>query len=391
LLLPVICSYSQQITNIHFEQVAKQIHIYYDLSGDGAYTIQVFCSTDNGQSWGKPLQKVSGAVGQNQKAGNGKMIVWDVLKEREKLMGNILFKVSASQGAKIKMVFVKDDWPNDLPLMDDAVVENSDNLEDDRFSGLPLMDDGANIKMVFVKGGTFQMGCTSEQSDCDDDEKPVHTVTVGDFYMGKYEVTQKQWRDVMGSNPSWFSGCDDCPVESVSWNEVKEFIKKLNEKTGQHYRLPTEAEWEYAARGGSLSPAGGGAGGGKKFAGSNDIDKVAWYWKNTGDKYLTGSWNIDNIYNNNCRTHPVGQKNPNELGLYDMSGNVWEWCSDWYANDYYGSSPRNNPQGPSSGSGRVYRGGSWSSLAWRCRVADRGSSTPGGSGINLGFRLVLIP
>jgi formylglycine-generating enzyme required for sulfatase activity len=225
---------------------------------------------------------------------------------------------------------------------------------------------GLNLEMVFVKGGTFEMGCTSEQSDCDDDEKPVHSVTVDDFYIGKYEVTQAQWKAIMGSNPSHFDDCgSNCPVENVSWNDVQEFIEKLNQKTGKNYRLPTEAEWEYAARGGGKSK-------GYKYAGSNSIGTVAWYDDNSGSE-----------------THPVGQKQANELGIYDMSGNVWEWCSDWYDSDYYSSSPRNNPAGPSSGSRRVLRGGSWGSRGRICRVANRNNLSPGSSYSNSGFRLVL--
>ena len=216
-------------------------------------------------------------------------------------------------------------------------------------------------EMVFVQGGTFQMGST----DGENDEQPVHTVRVDDFYIGKYEVTQAQWRAVMGADPPElkFKGCDNCPVESVSWNDVQTFIRKLNEKTGKRYRLPTEAEWEYAARGGKKSR-------GYKYAGSNDPDEVAWHNGNSGSK-----------------THPVGRKKPNELGLYDMSGNVWEWCRDWYDKDYYKNSPGNNPKGPSSGSYRVLRGGSWYSLPQLCRVANRDWVNPWLRGVNYGFRL----
>jgi formylglycine-generating enzyme required for sulfatase activity len=224
------------------------------------------------------------------------------------------------------------------------------------------------IEMVFIKGGTFNMGCTSEQSDCDDDEKPTHQVTVSDFYIGKYEVTQKQWHDVMGSNPSNFSGCDDCPVEKVSWNDVQEFIKKLNQKTGKKYRLPTEAEWEYTARGGveTLHATS------QQYAGSNNIDEVAWYTSNSGSK-----------------THPVGQKKPNALGIYDMTGNVWEWCSDWYGN--YSGGSQTNPQGATSGSYRVLRGGGWYYVARYCRVSDGISDGPGYRSSCSGFRLALVP
>jgi formylglycine-generating enzyme required for sulfatase activity len=223
------------------------------------------------------------------------------------------------------------------------------------------------IEMVFVKGGTFTMGCTSEQgSDCDDDEKPTRRVTVGDFYIGKYEVTQKQWRAVMGSDPPElrFKGCDDCPVEHVSWNDIQEFIKKLNQKTGKKYRLPTEAEWEYAARGGAQSR-------GFKYAGSNNIDEVAWYSSNSGSK-----------------TRPVGGKKPNELGLYDMSGNVWEWCEDdWHGNyngaPTYGRAWIDSPRG----SHRVLRGGSWYYNAWFCRVSNRSRDFPDFWSSYDGFRL----
>jgi formylglycine-generating enzyme len=220
------------------------------------------------------------------------------------------------------------------------------------------------IEMVFVKGGTFTMGCTAEQGNYGDDEKPAHQVTVSDFYMGKFEVTQKQWREIMGTNPSYFKNCDDCPVEQVSWNNIQEFIKKLNQKTGKKYRLPTEAEWEFAARGG-VETHGRAS---KKYAGSNNIDDVAWYSENS-----------------NSKTHPVGQKQPNELGLYDMSGNVWEWCSDWYGS--YSSGSQTNPQGPSSGFDCVIRGGSWDCYPQPCRVANRNYYSPDDRNLNIGFRL----
>ena len=214
--------------------------------------------------------------------------------------------------------------------------------------------------MVYVKGGTFTMGCTSEQgSDCEDDEKPPHRVTLDSYSIGKYEVTQEEWREVMGNNPSYHKNCDKCPVEDVNWNEIQDFIKKLNQMTYKHFRLPTEAEWEYAARGGNHSK-------GYKYSGSNDIGNVAWYDGNSGKK-----------------THPVGSKSPNELGLYDMSGNVWEWCSDLYEG-YPGSSGVIAITGPGS---RVDRGGSWSSSARGCRVAYRISDGPVYRSDDVGFRL----
>ena len=217
--------------------------------------------------------------------------------------------------------------------------------------------------MVYVSGGTFTMGGTSEQgSDIYDDEKPTHSVTLSSYYVCKYEVTQALWRAVMGSNPSNFKG-DNLPVENVSWDDCQTFINRLNSYTGRNFRLPTEAEWEFAARGGNYSRH-------YKYSGSNYIGDVAWYGDNSGN-----------------RTHPVGTKQPNELGLYDMSGNVYEWCSDWYGS--YSSYSQSNPTGPNSGSFRVLRGGSWRGSARFCRSSDRSSGSPGGRDYDLGLRLVL--
>ena len=224
---------------------------------------------------------------------------------------------------------------------------------------LELVVDGISYVMKPVEGGTFQMG--SNDSEADSDEKPVHSITVSSFYMGETEVTQALWKAVMGGNPSRFKG-DDLPVEQVSWNNCQEFIEKLNGLTGKDFRLPTEAEWEYAARGGKKSN-------GYKYAGSNTVDNVAWYDGNSGSK-----------------THPVKTKQPNELGLYDMSGNVFEWCQDRYGS--YSSGSQTDPKGPSSGSLRLLRGGSWGNFAGDCRVSFRGYSGPGGRGYP-GFRLVL--
>jgi len=218
--------------------------------------------------------------------------------------------------------------------------------------------------MVLVKGGTFTMGCTDEQGkSCENDEKPAHSVTLADFYIGKYEVTQRQWYEVTGSNPTAFTKNRNLPVDNVSWDEVQEFIRKLNEKTGKTYRLPTEAEWEYAARGGSKTS-------GYRYSGGNNIDKVAWYRDNS-----------------ELETHSVGGRQPNELGIYDMSGNVWEWVNDRYG--VYGSSPENDPQGPLAGPNRVYRGGSWDDGAEECRVTDRDYYYPSYRSYTLGFRLAL--
>ena len=222
---------------------------------------------------------------------------------------------------------------------------------------------GVSFEMVYVQGGTFTMGATSEQgSDAWDSEKPAHGVTLSSYHIGKTEVTQELWQAVMGSNPSYFKGSRR-PVEQVSYDDCKTFISRLNSATGQSFRLPTEAEWEYAARGGAKSR-------GYKYSGSDSVGDVAWYSDNSGSQ-----------------THDVATKSPNELGIYDMSGNVYEWCSDWYGS--YGSGSQSNPQGPSSGSRRVFRGGSWRFNAGNCRVAYRNGGTPVNRINNLGLRLAL--
>jgi len=218
------------------------------------------------------------------------------------------------------------------------------------------------IEMVYVQGGTFTMGCTQEQgNDCIENEKPAHQVTLSSYYIGKYEVTQAEWESVMGTNPSNFKG-NNLPVESVSWDDVQEFIRKLNTQTGKQYRLPTEAEWEYAARGGNRSN-------GYKYSGSNTVGSVSW---NDGES-------ID------PQTYPVGKKSPNELGVYDLSGNVLEWCQDWYGG--YSSTSQRDPTGPSIGSYHVNRGGSWGCNAWCARVSYRNDYPPDFRGSYLGFRL----
>ena len=230
------------------------------------------------------------------------------------------------------------------------------------YSNGTLTVNGIKYNMVWVDGGTFRMGATSEQGSEISDEKPVHSVTLSGYYIGKTEVTQALWQAVMGSNPSYFEG-DDLPVEQVSWDDCQEFIRKLNSLTGQNFRLPTEAEWEFACRGGNNSR-------GYKYSGSNYIDNVAWYDGNSGDK-----------------THPVATKSPNELGIYDMSGNVWEWCADWYGD--YSSGRQTNPKGPYDGSSRVGRGGSWIINARGCRSSNRNNGNPTYRNDGLGLRLAL--
>jgi hypothetical protein len=228
---------------------------------------------------------------------------------------------------------------------------------------------GTNIihcpEMVFVQGGKFTMGCTAKQSsDCNDDEKPAHSVIISNFHISKHEVTQQLWFEIMGSNPSIFRG-DFLPVTRINWEDIQKFISKLNSLTGKKYRLPTEAEWEYAVRGGNKSK-------GYMYSGSNTISDVAWYGINSDGK-----------------PHPVGTKQSNELGIYDMSGNVLELVSDWHGD--YGSSAQTNPIGNNSGSFRVSRGGSWNHNAKGCRVSYRGTYAPTYRDNNIGFRLALDP
>ena len=240
--------------------------------------------------------------------------------------------------------------------MEQTPVTNVDNIS------IPVKD-GISIDMVRVEAGTFTMGATAEMKNPDYNEKPIHRVTLtNDYYIGKYEVTQALWKAVMGNNPSGFKG-DNLPVEMVGWDDCQEFIGKLNRITGKKFRLPTEAEWEYAARGGNKSR-------GYQYSGSNNLSDVAWFLDNSGEM-----------------THAVGTKQPNELGIYDMTGNVWEWCQDWYG--AYSSSSQVNPTGANSGSSRMIRGGCWISGARGCRSSYRYDCTPGYRRNGVGLRLVL--
>lgn len=222
---------------------------------------------------------------------------------------------------------------------------------------------GINIELVKVEAGNFTMGATSAKEKPDDNEKPAHEVSLSrNYYIGKYEVTQEVWKAVMGNNPSKFKGTN-LPVEMVSWKDCLKFIAKLNRMTGLQFRLPTEAEWEYAARGGNKSK-------GYQYCGSDNLTEIAWYNENSGN-----------------RTHPVGTKKANELGIYDMSGNVMEWCQDWFG--YYAGSSKKDPVGPYTGTFRINRGGCWLSYPWYCRSLSRNKQSPNDSYFNLGLRLAL--
>jgi formylglycine-generating enzyme required for sulfatase activity len=244
-------------------------------------------------------------------------------------------------------------------------LERATQTDPDPSSGFSDYTDPLAGDMVAVEGGSFTR-----------DDK--YEVSVSDFYVGKYEVTQAQWEAIMGSNPSSNSGCAQCPVENVSWDDVQEFLKKLNARSAHTYRLLTEAEWEYAAGGGASSRT--------KYAGT-DQESQLYRYANLCDKNCTYSWTEEGQDDGYATTAPVGSYRANRLGLYDMSGNVWEWCQDWYDSDYYASSPSRDPKGPSSGAYRVCRGGGWNSSAGGCRVALRGWFNAADRFNSLGFRV----
>ena len=227
---------------------------------------------------------------------------------------------------------------------------------------------GVMFKMKLVEAGTFQMGGTEY-----DWEQPIHSVTITkNYYIGETEVTQALWKAVTGNSPTtdgsaWtttYGLGDNYPAYYINYEDVQSFITKLNSMTGETFRMPTEAEWEFAARGGNKSK-------GYTYSGSNTIGDVAWYTSNSS------------------KTNIVKTKAANELGIYDMSGNVWEWCSDWYSSSYYSSSPQNDPTGPTTGTGLVLRGGGWVNLASFCRCAYRSNNAPSNRSFNFGFRLAL--
>jgi len=316
-LITCFVTHAQKVSNIHAEQRGQDIVVLYSLETTSPCEVSLLLSQDNGATWGSPLKNVSGDVGKNISGGE-KQIAWKVLDEQEYLVGD-------------KMKF--------------KVIANGRKFFEP--------------EMVFVEGGTFQMGSISGESD----DKPIHLETLRSFNIGKYEVTQAQWKAVMGTNPSDFTGCNNCPVETVSWNEVQEFIMQINSQTGKNYRLPSEAEWEYAAKGGKGE-------GEFPISDSESLNSTAWF-----------------VENSNSEPHGVGGKKPNELGVYDMIGNLWEWCADWYGD--CNSNNETNLTGKSSGKSRVIRGGSWYNDSSFCNTTFRMGYEPNNSDRYVGFRLVL--
>ena len=328
---------AQNVTNVRFVQEGKMVKIYYDLSEEA--DISIYLSTDGGKTYEpSPLGHLSGHAGEEVTVGTNRCAVWDVLTDREKLQSsNVRFKVvAASRNGKQTFIV-----------------------------------GGVRFTMVYVEGGTFTMGCTPEQGNvCSNCERPAHGVTLSDYWIGETEVTQALWMAVMGTTIKQQMAKNDLqldrgegndyPMYGIDWDECQEFVRKLNQHTGRTFRLPTEAEWEYAARGGKKSR-------GYRYSGSNSPMEVAWC--NT---------------NSNLQTHPVKSKHPNELGLYDMSGNVWELCQDFW-NCGYESISQINPMGPVMGHGRVMRGGDFLDGPGLSRVSNRRLQIP----IYCGLRLVL--
>lgn len=360
LLLPllfVLSAHCQNVTNADFRVEGSNIVINYTL--DAIADIDIYCSIDGGKTFGLPLQNISGDVGSNVMPGN-KTAVWHVFAERDMIYSNqVSFKIKVKESKKTFDI------------------------------------DGYLLEMVKINGGTFEMGQHSEHAT---DMSPAHDVTLSDFYMAKYEVSVELFKkfidatayktdaDKYGGSYLWGRGywelsknvnwkCDtkghpldetdyDLPVIHISYNDALAFCSWLKQKTGENFRLPTEAEWEYAASGGEDNN-------GYLYSGSDELDEVAWYFQNS---YEEG-------------TQVVGLKTPNELGLYDMSGNVSEWCNDIYG-DYLGGSQM-NPSGSSEGHLYVFRGGSWHDQENKCSVHLRFNATPNTRRFNLGFRLAL--
>jgi formylglycine-generating enzyme required for sulfatase activity len=337
LFLPTISNAWEKVENCRVEQVGDEVHIYYDLRGDEEkYQVTIRGSADGGRTYMLPMKSLSGDVGKDIRPGRGKKIIWKALKDAGEMEGDaFVFEVEAV--AALAKAF----------------------------------SNSIGMKFVFIPPGTFMMGSPSHEPGRDSDEKQHQVTLTKGFYMQTTEVTQGQWYEVMGTRP--WSGKEHVrdstnnPAVYISWNDCKDFIRRLNQKEGSDkYRMPTEAEWEYACRAGSTT---------RFYFGDSEssLGDHAWYRSN--------AWDAGEKY-----AHTVAQKQPNAWGLHGMHGNVWEWCQDWYGG--YPSGSVSDPKGPSSGADRVLRGGSWGGGAGGCRSADRNRGNPGGGVSNLGFRAV---
>ena len=336
ILRPGFSSAWEEVENVRVEQVGDDVHIYYDLRGDAdKYKVTVRGSSDGGRTYTLPMKTVSGDVGKEVRPGSGKKIIWKALKDAGELEGDeFVFEVEVVSGPGKEFV------------------------------------NSIGMKFALIPAGSFMMGSPSDEQGRDSDERQHRVTLTKRFYMGATEVTQGQWKAVMGSNPSNFK-CDDLPVEMVSRNDCREFIRKLNSKEGGNkYRLPTEAEWEYACRAGTTTPFFTG--------GCISTDQANYDGNHPMPRCSKG------VYRK--KTIEVASFSPNAWGLYDMHGNVWEWCQDWKGD--YPSGHVTDPEGPSSEAGRALRGGSCLNYAWSLRSANRVGLNSDYRSYDCGFRVV---
>jgi formylglycine-generating enzyme required for sulfatase activity len=331
LYLGIGCVQGQTAEVVHVQAIGDTFEIRFDVLTNRVSRIELFYSVRQGESWQGPLQGVEVASGNRVHSGKHQSLIWPIGRDtflRERVDVQFYIKL--------------------IPV------------------------DGFEPDVVFVQGGTFMMGCFRAQKlMCDTNELPLQRVSLGNYYMGKYEVTRSQWYALMEPESLAEEVCPDCPIEIVSFEDIQVYLDRLRGRTGKPYRLPTEAEWEFAARGGNHDEP-------YAYSGGDSLEAVGWYVGNARQRY-TG--------NENNRVQPVGMKKPNALGLYDMSGNVWEWCSDIYGK--YRRGMHINPKGSEKGSFLVNRGGGWADVSDNCRVSYRGGNNPSYRDDDVGFRVVL--
>jgi len=342
-----------QVSNLHIWQQARTLIFNYDLTGPLAEQDEVILeySLDQGNSWIRPLG-LKGDIGPKIEVGNQKEIHWDVLAEfRDGIKQSLQFRLESLSERVPETEVATPAEP--LPSPEPQVQSPQKSQIREPITG---------IELVWVEGGCFRMGCDPKTAQCQDPRKPLPPVCLDGFYMGVTEVTQGQWRKVMKNNPAKYKKGDDYPVENVSWHDARDFIRKLNSLSSMDFRLPTEPEWEYSCRSGGKD---------EEFCGNVHPGNLAWHSHNSGG-----------------HPQPVASKAANGLGIYDMSGNVWEWVFDKYSS-LHTKKPPANPRGPTPGVRQTIRGGSWSSSIPDLKSVNRAKSKPGNHHGNLGFRLVL--